>query len=128
MDCAIDCVGFEAVLNSIMDVTRAEESLGIPGLYVTGDSGSSNEDAKIGTLKVRLGLGWAKAHTFVTGQTTVMKYHRDLMMSILSGKAQIAKAVNATLISLDEAPEAYTAFDQGASKKFVIDPHSLVSK
>jgi len=102
--------------------------LGIPGLYVTGDPGAADEDAKIGTLKVRLGLGWAKAHTFVTGQTPVMRYHRDLMMSILSGRAQIAKAVNATVISLDQAPSAYAEFDQGASKKFVIDPHGYFKK
>lgn len=141
VDCAVDCVGFEAsghgadageapatVLNTIMDVTRAGGRLGIPGLYVTGDPGAVDEDAKLGTLKVRLGLGWAKAHTFVTGQTPVMQYHRDLMMSILSGRAQIAKAVNATLISLDQAPAAYSEFDQGASKKFVIDPHGSVKK
>ena len=141
VDCAIDCVGFEAsghgegageapatVLNSIMEVTRAGGRLGIPGLYVTGDPGAADEDAKIGTLKVRLGLGWAKAHTFVTGQTPVMRYHRDLMKSILSGKAQIAKAVNATVITLDQSPEAYAEFDQGASKKFVIDPHGNLSK
>jgi glutathione-independent formaldehyde dehydrogenase len=141
VDCAIDCVGFEAhghgassgeapavVLNSIMEVTRAGGRLGIPGLYVTGDPGAVDEDAKHGTLKVRLGLGWAKAHTFVTGQTPVMRYHRDLMMAILNGKANIAKAVNATLISLDQAPVAYAEFDQGASKKFVIDPHQSVSR
>ncbi|PLR83011.1 formaldehyde dehydrogenase, glutathione-independent [Bacillus canaveralius] len=139
VDCAIDCVGFEAhghgmshgeapatVLNSIMEVTRAGGRLGIPGLYVTGDPGAVDDDAKFGTLKIRLGLGWAKAHTFVTGQTPVMKYHRELMMAILSGRAQIAKAVNATLISLDEAPSGYKEFDSGASKKFVIDPHGLV--
>ncbi|MEN1967458.1 formaldehyde dehydrogenase, glutathione-independent [Lentibacillus sp. N15] len=139
VDCAIDAVGFEAsghgeeageapatVLNTAMDITRAGGRLGIPGLYVTGDPGASEVDAKEGTLKIRLGLGWAKAHTFVTGQTPVMKYHRDLMKAILSGKAQIAKAVNATLISLDEAPAGYRAFDGGVSKKFVIDPHGLV--
>ncbi|TWI54691.1 formaldehyde dehydrogenase, glutathione-independent [Halalkalibacter nanhaiisediminis] len=139
VDCAIDAVGFEAsghgegageapatVLNSIMDVTRAGGRLGIPGLYVTGDPGGIDDDAKEGTLKVRLGLGWAKAHTFVTGQTPVMKYHRDLMMSILSGRAQIAKAVNATLISIDQAPQGYKEFDSGVSKKFVIDPHGMV--
>ncbi|MDH5161295.1 formaldehyde dehydrogenase, glutathione-independent [Heyndrickxia oleronia] len=139
VDCAVDCVGFEAsghganageapatVLNSIMQVTRAGGKLGIPGLYVTGDPGGIDEDAKIGTLKVRLGLGWAKAHTFVTGQTPVMRYHRDLMSAILSGRAQIAKAVNATVISLDDAPRGYQEFDQGASRKYVIDPHGLV--
>ncbi|HZH61895.1 MAG TPA: formaldehyde dehydrogenase, glutathione-independent [Metabacillus sp.] len=139
VDCAVDCVGFEAsghganageapatVLNSIMTVTRAGGRLGIPGLYVTGDPGGIDEDAQIGTLKVRLGLGWAKAHTFVTGQTPVMKYHRDLMAAILSGRAQIAKAVNATVISLEDAPRGYQEFDQGAARKFVIDPHGLV--
>ncbi|MCP8615271.1 formaldehyde dehydrogenase, glutathione-independent [Salirhabdus salicampi] len=139
VDCAVDAVGFEAsghgegageapatVLNTAMQITRAGGRLGIPGLYVTGDPGGIDKDAQEGTLKIRLGLGWAKAHTFVTGQTPVMKYHRDLMMSILSGRAQIAKAVNATLISLDEAPNGYQQFDGGASKKFVIDPHGLV--
>lgn len=139
VDCAVDCVGFEAsghganaieapatVLNSIMTVTRAGGRLGIPGLYVTGDPGGIDEDAKIGTLRVRLGLGWAKAHTFVTGQTPVMRYHRDLMSAILSGRAQIAKAVNATIISLDDAPKGYQEFDSGVARKYVIDPHGLV--
>jgi glutathione-independent formaldehyde dehydrogenase len=98
----------------------------LPGHYVTGDPGAVDEDSKIGTLKIRFGLGWAKSHTFVTGQTPVMKYNRDLMMAILSGRAQIAKAVNATLISLDAAPQAYQDFDRGVSRKFVIDPHGLV--
>ncbi|MEZ2457200.1 formaldehyde dehydrogenase, glutathione-independent [Salinicoccus roseus] len=136
VDCAVDAVGFEAsghgadggeqpaaVLNSIMDVTTAGGKLGIPGLYVTEDPGASDKDAQQGTLKVRLGLGWAKAHTFVTGQTPAMKYNRDLMKAILSGRADIAKAVNATVISLDEAPNGYQDFDKGAAKKFVIDPH-----
>lgn len=136
VDCAVDAVGFEAsghgadageqpaaVLNSIMDVTTAGGKLGIPGLYVTEDPGASDKDAQLGTLKVRLGLGWAKAHTFVTGQTPAMKYNRDLMKAILSGRADIAKAVNATVISLDEAPDGYQDFDKGAAKKFVIDPH-----
>lgn len=139
VDCAIDAVGFEAsghgegggeapaaVLNSVMGITRAGGRLGIPGLYVTGDPGASDADAKEGTLKIRFGLGFAKAHTFVTGQTPVMRYHRDLMQAILSGKAQIAKAVNATVISLDQAPASYKTFDGGASKKFVIDPHSML--
>ncbi|ALX50371.1 formaldehyde dehydrogenase, glutathione-independent [Lentibacillus amyloliquefaciens] len=139
VDSAIDAVGFEAsghgegsgeapaaVLNSIMGATKAGGRLGIPGLYVTGDPGAEDRDAKEGTLKIRFGLGFAKAHTFVTGQTPVMKYHRDLMKAILSGKANIAKAVNATLISLDQAPDGYKQFDGGVSKKFVIDPHGLV--
>ena len=140
VDCAVDCVGFEArghgagsggeapatVLNSIMSITRAGGSLGIPGLYVTEDPGGVDESAQEGSLSIRIGLGWAKSHSFTTGQCPVMKYHRGLMMAILHDKVQIAKAVNATPISLDEAPQGYQDFDKGAAKKFVLDPHGLI--
>ena len=141
VDAAVDCVGFEArghgsdsaqehpatVLNSIMDVTRAGASLGIPGLYVTGDPGGVDDNAKIGMLGIRIGLGWAKSHQFTTGQCPVMRYHRQLMNAILYDKIQIADAVNATVISLDEAPQGYQDFDKGAAKKFIIDPHGVIA-
>ena len=140
VDCAVDAVGFEArghgedaqeeqpatVLNSLMDVTRAGGALGIPGLYVTGDPGARDEAAKQGSLSIRIGLGWAKSHAFTTGQCPVMRYHRGLMQAILNDRVQIAKAVNATVISLDEAPQGYKDFDRGAAKKFVLDPHGLI--
>jgi len=105
---------------------QAGGALGIPGLYVTGDPGASDADAKDGTLKVRLGLGWAKSHSFSTGQCPVLKYNRGLMMSILHDKAHIADAVNATVIKLEDAPEGYAAFDSGVAQKFVLDPHGMV--
>ena len=55
-----------------------------------------------------------------------MRYHRQLMMAILNDKVQIAKAVNATVISLEEAPKGYVDFDKGAAKKFVLNPHDLI--
>jgi glutathione-independent formaldehyde dehydrogenase len=140
VDASIDAVGFEArghgagageapatVLNDIMSISRAGASLGIPGLYVTGDPGGIDENAQQGQIGVRLGLGWAKSHTFVTGQCPVKRYNRQLMNLILSGKAQIAKAVNATTISLDDAPRGYLEFDAGAAQKYVIDPHGMVA-
>ncbi|HEX5115278.1 MAG TPA: formaldehyde dehydrogenase, glutathione-independent [Pseudonocardiaceae bacterium] len=139
VDAAVDAVGFEArghgagaseapatVLNDMMTVARAGAALGIPGLYVTGDPGGIDDNAKIGQIGVRLGLGWAKSHSFTTGQCPVKKYNRRLMNMILSGNAQIAKAVNATKISLDEAAAGYHDFDRGAARKFVIDPHGSV--
>ena len=109
-----------------MEITRAGGSLGIPGLYVTGDPGAVDEAAKVGSLSMRFGLGWAKSHTFVTGQCPVMKYHRGLMNAILNDKVSIAKNVNATAISLQEAPKGYAEFDSGVAKKFVLDPHGLI--
>jgi Alanine dehydrogenase/PNT, C-terminal domain len=71
VDCAIDCVGFEAkaqsadgriveapavVLNSLMEITRAAGAIGIPGLYVTDDPGAKEQAAKHGNLSLRLGI------------------------------------------------------------------------
>ena len=141
VDCGVDCVGFEArghgaeasverpatVLNSLMQVTRAGGGVGIPGLYVTEDPGGVDEAARTGNLSIRIGLGWAKSHSFATGQCPVMRYHRQLMQAILYDKIQIAKAVNVTVISLDEAPKGYQDFDKGAAKKFVLDPHNMIA-
>ena len=140
VDAAVDAVGFEArghgqdaatempatVLNSLMTMTRAGGAIGIPGLYVTGDPGGVDESAKVGSLSLRLGLGWAKSHSFVTGQCPVMKYNRNLMMAILHEKVQIAKNVNATPITLDQAPRGYDEFDKGAARKYVLDPHGVL--
>jgi len=138
VDSAIDCVGFEAhgcgcdhseqpaaVLNDCMKAARAGGKIGIPGLYVTEDPGAAEKAAKTGNLSVRLGLGWAKSHSFYTGQTPVMKYHNYLMQAILNDKIKIADAVNVKVISLDEAPAAYKDFDRGAACKYVIDPHNM---
>jgi glutathione-independent formaldehyde dehydrogenase len=56
----------------------------------------------------------------------VLRYNRRLMMSILHDKAHIAKAVNATVIPLDDAPQGYRDFDRGAAKKYVLDPNGLI--
>jgi glutathione-independent formaldehyde dehydrogenase len=63
VDCGVDAVGFEAkghgsdkeepttVLNSLMEVTRTNGRLGIPGLYVTEDPGAESEEVKKGNLR-----------------------------------------------------------------------------
>ena len=142
VDASIDAVGFEArghgsqhtteapatVLNSLMTITRAGGSIGIPGLYVTEDPGSQDQAAQQGNLRMRLGLGWAKSHSFSTGQTPVLRYNRQLMQAILHDRLPIARIVNATVISLGEAPTGYKDFDKGAARKFVLDPHGALSK
>jgi glutathione-independent formaldehyde dehydrogenase len=142
VDASVDAVGFEAhghgkdhateapatVLNSLMTITRAAGGIGIPGLYVTEDPGAGDEASRTGNLRMRFGLGWAKSHRLYTGQTPVLKYNRALMQAILYGRLPIAKIVNATVITLDDAPNGYRDFDSGVAKKFVLDPHGLVKK
>ena len=138
VDAAVDAVGFEArghgndadpeapatVLNSLMEVTRAAGKIGIPGLYVTGDPGAA-DGGQGGHAPIRFGLGWAKSHSFSTGQSPVLRYHRCLMQAILTA-ARNRRRGQRDGLSLDEAPQGYQDFDSGAAKKFVLDPHGLV--
>ena len=138
VDSFIDCVGFEArghsggeqpavVLNQAMELTRAAGAIGIPGLYVTEDPGAAEAAAKTGNLSLRFGQGWAKSQSFHTGQTPTLRYNRQLMQAILHGRLPIAEIVNATVIPLDEAAQGYRSFDDGAAKKFVLDPHGMLA-
>nr|WP_235940265.1 formaldehyde dehydrogenase, glutathione-independent [Salipiger sp. PrR007] len=138
VDAAIDAVGFEArghsggeqpaiVLNQMMEITRVAGGIGIPGLYVTEDPGAVDDAAKSGNLSMRFGLGWAKAQSFHTGQTPVLKYNRQLMQAILHDRLPIADIVNATIMPLDQAAEGYKSFDSGVAKKFVLDPHGMLA-
>jgi glutathione-independent formaldehyde dehydrogenase len=142
VDSAVDCVGFEghglgadvhreapaAMLNSLMEITRAGGHLGIPGLYVPEDPGAKDENAKKGILGLRIGVGWSKSQHLHMGQAPVMKYNRQLMQAILYDKIKPARAINVSVITLDEAPQGYKDFDKGAAKKFVIDPHGSIKK
>jgi glutathione-independent formaldehyde dehydrogenase len=110
-----------------MEITTAGGAIGIPGLYVTGDPGGVDDAAKVGALSLSLGTGWAKSLSFTTGQCPVMKYNQGLMMAILHDRVQIAQAVGATVIRLQDAPQGYRDFDGGAAKKYVIDPHGLLN-
>ena len=141
VDAAVDAVGFEAsahgnkneaapasVLNQLMDITFVAGGVGIPGLYVVEDPGAPNEESKKGILKIRFGKGWSRSLHFHTGQAPVLQYNRQLMQAILHDRLPIAKIVNATVISLDDAPEGYADFDKGAAKKYVLDPNGYLGK
>ncbi len=51
-----------------------------------------------------------------------------MMMAIVHDRVRIADNVNATPIPLDQAPQGYAEFDQGAARKYVLDPHGMISR
>lgn len=141
VDCAIDASGFEAhghgsveseqespaaALNAIMEITRVSGKIGIRGLYVAEDAGAADPRARRGILDLRFGVGWYKSHTFYTGHTPVMKYHRDLLKAIMWDKVSIAKIIGVEALPLEMAPRAYADFNDGAPKKFILDPNDMI--
>jgi glutathione-independent formaldehyde dehydrogenase len=114
------------VLNSSWTVTRAGGRLGIPGLYVTGDPGGVDEDAKdrlaVDPARPRLGQVALLHHRPVPGDEVPPRpddgdperqgadrqggeRHRDLARP---------------------GPQGYKDFDRGAARKYVIDPHGMM--
>jgi glutathione-independent formaldehyde dehydrogenase len=103
--------------------------MGVLGVYSPTDPGARNEMAKQGKLGVDFGKELIKSPSMTAGQCPVMNYNRDLMMAILWGRMDyLSEVTNVEFIPLEKAPEAYHIFDEGAPKKFVIDPHGSVRK
>jgi glutathione-independent formaldehyde dehydrogenase len=142
VDCAIDAIGFEAhghghnvskdsptdALDTIIEVTRYGGNVSVPGVYFPMDPRAKGLLAKVGRPAFEWGRAWDKGLRISTGQTPVKKYDRELMTSILFDRVRLSRILNTTVISLEEAPQAYADFDKGVAKKFVIDPHSVLSQ
>lgn len=133
-DASIDCVGFmavgahgrensTAVLNSMFEITATGGGIGIPGAYV------SEPDKPGGAaMGMNFATAWGKAHRLSTGGCPAMSYQPQLLKLVLHGRADIARVVNATPVSLDDAATSYERFDGGASAKFLLDPHGELER
>ncbi len=103
--------------------------MGLPRIYTAGDPEARSEAVKQGRYGIDFGKAWIKSPSMTAGQCPVVKYSRDLMMAILWGRMSYLKEVmNAEVVSLDNAIDAYRKFDEGSAKKYVIDPHGMVEK
>ncbi|MBI50839.1 MAG: aldehyde dehydrogenase [Chloroflexi bacterium] len=129
VDKGIDAVGYQAaaqgssaaggeqeeipnvVLNQMIDVVKPTGALGIPGLYVPSDPGGVDESAKKGSLLLSFGRLFEKGLRLGTGQCNVKKYNAYLRDLIIAGKASPSFVVSHE-VSIEEAPDAYTKFDQ----------------
>lgn len=142
VDCAIDAIGYEAhghghnvnqdsgtdALDTLIDVVRYGGQLGIVGVYMPMDPQGKGLYAKMGRPPFEWGRAWNKGLTFATGQVPVMRYNRQLMTAILFNRVRLADILGTTVITLDEAPQAYAVFEEGVPQKFVLDPHLVLSR
>jgi len=141
VDASIDCVGYECcgigreqkdrvseqVLNTCFQVTKATGKVGVPGIYALMDPSGANADNKLGIFHLQYGLAWNKGIQVHCGQCPVMAFNLDLCKAILYDRVDLGKLLNAQVISLDQAVEAYKDFDSGSAVKYIIDPHGMLA-
>jgi len=145
VDCSVDCVGFEScghhgrdrrapeqkteVMNLLIKLTKYGGGIGTPGVYLpVPDPKATGEKMNPGIVPLDFGNAWNKGLFIQGGQCPVMMHNRDLLGAILNGRIEAAKFMNVELIGLEDAPRAYAEFNEGAAKKFIIDPHGIMRK
>lgn len=141
VDCAVDYVGTEAhgigkeaddedpahAINQVLDVTRAGGATGIIGVYGP-DPLATSEAERNGIYPIDFGSAWVKSPRITGGQAPIMQYNHGLMQAILWDRMPyLSDMLNTKVISLDEVPKAYADFEQGASEKYIIDPHGMIN-
>lgn len=124
VDCAIDAVGYQAhddknpsqenptqALENALRVVNPTGSVGVIGVYIAPDPGAKDENRKKGIYPFPLADFFSKGLTIGTGQAPVKKYNEYLRDLIITGRAKPSKIVSHH-IHIDDAPDAYSKFDQ----------------
>jgi glutathione-independent formaldehyde dehydrogenase len=122
--CGIDAVGYQAlsrsdnarenptqVIEDLVQVISATGSLGLIGVYFSGDPLALDSKAKEGIFNLPLGKLWEKGIKIETGQAPVKRYNAFLRDAIVQGRIAPGKLVSHRL-RLENGPEAYDKFVQ----------------
>jgi glutathione-independent formaldehyde dehydrogenase len=122
--CGIDAVGYQAhskhdlsrenptqVIEDLAKVVNATGSIGLIGVYFSGDPRALDAKAKQGMFTLPLGALWEKGITIQTGQAPVKRYNAFLRDAIVQGDVKPGKLVSHSL-RLENGPEAYEKFVQ----------------
>lgn len=120
--CGIDAVGYQAhnktelsqenptqVIEDLAKVVNATGSIGLIGVYFSGDPRAIDSKAKQGIFNLPLGMLWEKGIKIETGQAPVKKYNAFLRDAIVQGQVMPGKLVSHRL-RLENGPEAFEKF------------------
>jgi glutathione-independent formaldehyde dehydrogenase len=137
-DRGCECVGYQchdqaghevpnATMNDLVKSVRATGGIGVVGVFIPEDPGSSDKLAKEGKIVFDFGHFWFKGQHIGTGQANVKAYNRYLRNLIHTDRAKPSWIVSHEL-ALDEAPEAYKHFDarDNGWTKVILHPNSAL--
>ena len=108
VDGAIDAVGHPDALEMAIRMTRKAGKVSVTGVYAE-------------RTEVHMGLVWIKALTLKTGFANVLANLDPVLEKLGTGELDPAPMVTHRM-SLDEAPEAYAAYDRREALKIVLTP------
>ncbi len=110
-------------MNQLVAAVRPTGGIGVVGVLSPEDLGAPDDLAKEGKLAFDFCRFWFKGQSIKTGQANVKQYNRRLRDLIAADRAKPSQIVSHEL-SLDEAPDAYKAFDerQDGWTKVVLHP------
>ena len=108
VDLAVDAVGHPEALDLALRLARKAGTVSATGVYAE-------------RADIHMGVLWIKALTLTSGHANVIK-HLDPVLELLSaGKLDPAPLVTHHM-TLDEAPDAYRAYDNREALKIVLSP------
>jgi 2-desacetyl-2-hydroxyethyl bacteriochlorophyllide A dehydrogenase len=106
VDVAVDAVGNPRVLDTCCRLARKAGTVSVIGVYAE-------------RVEVHMGIVWIKSLKIVTGHANVMG-HLDSVLAMLSNGQLDPTPLVSREMSLDEAPEAYAAYDRREALKILL--------
>ena len=108
VDLAVDAVGHPDALDLACRLARKAGSVSVTGVYAE-------------RTEVHMGVVWIKALTLRTGHANVIG-HLDRVLAMLAAGVVDPTPLVTHHMSLDEAPQAYEAYDRREALKIVLAP------
>ena len=108
VDATIDAVGHPDALELACRITRKAGTVSATGVYAE-------------RIEVHMGIVWIKALTLKTGFANVIKHVDPVLEALTAGTLDPTPLVTHHM-GLDEAPDAYGAYDRREALKIVLAP------
>ena len=106
MDIAVDAVGHPGALDTAIRLARKAGTVSVVGVYAE-------------RAEVHMGVFWIKGLNMISGRANVMAHLDSVLAMLASGRLDVSPLVSREM-TLDDAPEAYQAYDRHEALKIVL--------
>ena len=106
VDIAVDAVGHPGALDTAIRLARKAGTVSVVGVYAE-------------RAEVHMGVFWIKGLNMISGRANVMAHLDSVLAMLASGRLDVSPLVSREM-KLDDAPEAYQAYDRHEALKIVL--------